>query len=141
VPLLTVVAGPNGSGKSTLTSSVCLAGVDTLINADAIARPLNPEHPARAAIAAREAILLCRAALSVKHTFVLETTVAGHGAMTVCDNARDNCPVFPSNATRIHWGFEDPAAVEGTEEVRLAAFRRIRDQIRDRVEEFFAKQD
>jgi arsenate reductase len=61
--------------------------------------------------------------------------------VTVCDNARDNCPVFPSNATRIHWSFEDPAAVEGTEEVRLAAFRRIRDQIRDRVEEFFAKQD
>ena len=60
--------------------------------------------------------------------------------VTVCDNARDNCPVFPSNATRIHWSFDDPAAVQGTEEVRLAAFRRIRDQIRDRVEEFFAKE-
>ena len=60
--------------------------------------------------------------------------------VTVCDNARDNCPVFPSNARRIHWSFEDPAAVEGTEEVRLAAFRRIRDQIRDRVGEFFAKE-
>jgi arsenate reductase len=59
--------------------------------------------------------------------------------VTVCDNARDNCPVFPSSATRIHWSFEDPAAVQGTEEVRLAAFRRIRDQIRARVEEFFAK--
>jgi arsenate reductase len=60
--------------------------------------------------------------------------------VTVCDNARDNCPVFPSNAKRIHWSFEDPAAVQGTEEVRLAAFRRIRDQIRDRAEEFFAKE-
>ena len=59
--------------------------------------------------------------------------------VTVCDNARDNCPVFPSNAKRVHWSFEDPAAVEGTEEVRLAAFRRIRDQIRKRVNEFFAE--
>ena len=60
--------------------------------------------------------------------------------VTVCDNARDNCPVFPSNAERIHWSFEDPAAVGGSEEVRLAAFRRIRDQIHDRVNEFFAQQ-
>jgi arsenate reductase (thioredoxin) len=60
--------------------------------------------------------------------------------VTVCDNARDNCPVFPSNINRIHWSFEDPAAVEGPEEVRLAAFRRIRDQIHQRVNEFFAKE-
>lgn len=60
--------------------------------------------------------------------------------VTVCDSARDNCPVFPSNAKRIHWSFADPAAVQGTEEVRLTAFRRIRDQIRDHVEQFFARQ-
>ena len=59
--------------------------------------------------------------------------------VTVCDHARDSCPVFPSNAERIHWSLEDPAAVEGTEEVRLAEFRRIRDQIRQRVQEFFAE--
>jgi hypothetical protein len=40
--------------------------------------------------------------------------------VTACDNARDNCPVLPSSAKRIHWSFEDPAAVEGTAEVRLA---------------------
>jgi arsenate reductase len=57
--------------------------------------------------------------------------------VTVCDNARDACPVFPGNAHRIHWSFEDPAAVQGDEEVRLQAFRRIRDQIRNRVEQFF----
>ena len=56
--------------------------------------------------------------------------------VTVCDNARDNCPVFPGKAERIHWSFEDPAAVEGDEEVRLAAFRRIRDQIHERVKAF-----
>jgi arsenate reductase len=56
--------------------------------------------------------------------------------VTVCDSARDNCPVFPGATERIHWSLEDPAAVEGTEEERLAAFRRIRDQLRDRVETF-----
>lgn len=57
--------------------------------------------------------------------------------VTVCNNARDNCPVFPAGTERIHWSFEDPAAVQGTEEERLAAFRRIRDQIRGRVVQFF----
>jgi arsenate reductase (thioredoxin) len=57
--------------------------------------------------------------------------------VTVCDNASDNCPVFPGGAKRIHWSLEDPAAVEGTEEERLSAFRRIRDQIHQRVKSFF----
>jgi len=58
--------------------------------------------------------------------------------VTVCDNARDNCPVFPAGVERIHWSFEDPAAVQGTEEERLSAFRRIRDQIHERVKAFSA---
>ncbi len=57
--------------------------------------------------------------------------------VTVCDNARDNCPVFPAGAERIHWSFEDPAAVQGTEPERLAAFRRVRDQIHERVRSFY----
>jgi len=56
--------------------------------------------------------------------------------ITVCDNAAETCPVFPGIAERIHWSFEDPAAVEGDEETRLAAFRRIRDQIAERVRAF-----
>lgn len=53
--------------------------------------------------------------------------------ITVCDHARDNCPVFHAATTRIHWSVEDPAAVEGLEAQRLAAFRRIRDQLRDHL--------
>lgn len=49
--------------------------------------------------------------------------------LTVCDNAKESCPVFPSTAKCIHHNFEDPAAVQGSEEDRLAAFRRVRDQI------------
>lgn len=59
--------------------------------------------------------------------------------ITVCDHAAETCPVFPGTAERIHWSFEDPAAVEGDEQTRLAAFRRIRDQIAERVRAFAAQ--
>lgn len=50
--------------------------------------------------------------------------------LTVCGSAHESCPVYPEHGTRIHHAFDDPAAVEGSEDERLAAFRRIRDQIR-----------
>ena len=53
--------------------------------------------------------------------------------ITVCDNAKETCPVFPAAVKRLHWPFEDPAAVEGSEELRKAAFRRIRDRIHGRI--------
>lgn len=58
--------------------------------------------------------------------------------ITVCDNAREACPVFPGRAERLHWSFDDPAAVAGSEEERLAAFRRVRDQIAERFSAFFS---
>lgn len=51
--------------------------------------------------------------------------------LTVCDNAKETCPIYPGHTNRLHHNFEDPAAVEGSEEERLAAFRKVRDQIRD----------
>jgi arsenate reductase len=56
--------------------------------------------------------------------------------ITVCDNARQACPVFPAQTQMLHWPFEDPAAVEGSEEERKAAFRKVRDQIRARIVDF-----
>jgi arsenate reductase len=53
--------------------------------------------------------------------------------VTVCDNAKASCPVFPGNTKRIHWSLDDPAAVEGSEEHRRAAFRRVRDELRQRL--------
>jgi arsenate reductase (thioredoxin) len=50
--------------------------------------------------------------------------------ITVCDNAKESCPVFPATTKRIHWSIEDPAAFHAPEEQRLAEFRRIRDQLR-----------
>ena len=50
--------------------------------------------------------------------------------ITVCDNAKESCPIFPATTKRIHWSLEDPADVQGPEEQRLAEFRRVRDQLR-----------
>ena len=59
--------------------------------------------------------------------------------ITVCDAAAERCPVFPSGGHRLHWSFEDPAAVTGSEEERLAAFRRIRDAIAARLRAWAAE--
>lgn len=56
--------------------------------------------------------------------------------ITVCDNAKLNCPFFPGKAERLDWSFTDPAEAQGTREEKLAEFRRVRDQIRERLHEF-----
>jgi arsenate reductase len=53
--------------------------------------------------------------------------------ITVCNSAKETCPIFPGTAKRLHWPFDDPAAVEGPDSVRLSAFRKIRDQIHGRI--------
>jgi len=53
--------------------------------------------------------------------------------ITVCNSANETCRVFPGDVKRLHWLFDDPAVVEGNENVRRTAFRRIRDQIHGRI--------
>ena len=49
--------------------------------------------------------------------------------ITVCGNADQACPIFPGQLNRHHWGFDDPAHATGTDEEKLAVFRRVRDEI------------
>jgi len=53
--------------------------------------------------------------------------------ITVCDEANEACPFFPGAAERLHWSFPDPSKAQGTEEERLEVFRRVRDDIEDRI--------
>lgn len=57
-------------------------------------------------------------------------------AITVCDHAHEACPIFPGGTRRLHWSFDDPSAASGSDEERLAVFRRVRDQIRAKIEAF-----
>ena len=56
--------------------------------------------------------------------------------ITVCDDARQECPVFPGVHESLHWGYDDPSAVEGPEEVRLAAFRHTMIAMGERIKQF-----
>lgn len=59
--------------------------------------------------------------------------------ITVCDNARESCPVFPAQTMRLHWSFDDPAVATGDEAARLTVFRRVRDEIRARLRQFIVE--
>ncbi len=64
---------------------------------------------------------------------------AGHHfdyVITVCDNAREHCPIFSGNATHIHWSIDDPAFAGKTDEERLNAFRRARDELKEKLRNF-----
>ena len=82
MPTLTLVAGPNGAGKSTISAAVA-AGV-RIVDPGAIARLIDAAQPARAAIpAARQAIALCRTLMAQRTDFIVESTLAGHGAISL----------------------------------------------------------
>lgn len=55
---------------------------------------------------------------------------------TVCDRAREQCPIFAGTGERLHWSFDDPAEAPGADDERSAVFRRVRDEIRIRIERF-----
>jgi arsenate reductase len=56
--------------------------------------------------------------------------------ITVCDNAAEECPIFPGAPQRAHWSLPDPAAVSGTREEKLGAFRKVRDELERRIRSF-----
>jgi arsenate reductase len=60
--------------------------------------------------------------------------------ITVCDSAAEECPVFPGGTKRVHWSLPDPAAAAGSFEQKLAAFRKVRDQLAQHFREFITSQ-
>lgn len=60
--------------------------------------------------------------------------------ITVCDNANQTCPTFPGKAERLHWSFDDPAEAAGSEGEQLNTFRRVRDEIHQKLTAFAARE-
>jgi arsenate reductase (thioredoxin) len=56
--------------------------------------------------------------------------------VTLCGDAADKCPITPPEVKRVHWGVDDPAQAQGTEEEKWAFFQRVRDEIGDRIKRF-----
>jgi arsenate reductase (thioredoxin) len=56
--------------------------------------------------------------------------------VTLCGDAADKCPMTPPHVKRVHWGFDDPAKAEGTEEEQWAFFQRVRDEVGERIHRF-----
>ncbi|MGH8007350.1 MAG: arsenate reductase ArsC [Candidatus Binatia bacterium] len=63
-----------------------------------------------------------------------------HYVITVCDSANEHCPIFPFPAQRLHWSFADPSQATGTEEEQLRTFRRVRDEIINRIHAWLVEQ-
>jgi arsenate reductase (thioredoxin) len=59
--------------------------------------------------------------------------------VTVCDDAKERCPIFPRTYKFLHWSFDDPAAAQGSHDEKLAVFRRVRDEIARKIDEEFVK--
>jgi len=58
--------------------------------------------------------------------------------VTVCDNARESCPVFAGAKQTLHWPFDDPADAAGTDDEKMVVFRRVRDEIRAKIREYLS---
>lgn len=56
--------------------------------------------------------------------------------VTVCDHAKEACPVFPGARQTLHWPFDDPAHAEGSDDEKMVMFRRVRDEIRDTISRY-----
>lgn len=59
-------------------------------------------------------------------------------AITVCDDAKEACPYFPGANMQLHWRFDDPSGVSGSEQDRMAVYRRVRNEISAAIDEFVA---
>ena len=101
--------------------------------ASAGARPAGYVHPL--AVTAMSEIDLDISENESKHVDQYKEAVFDL-VITVCDSARDSCPTLAGAKQTLHWPFEDPADATGSEEQKLAVFRRVRDEIRDQIEEY-----
>lgn len=133
-PLVLILCTGN-SCRSHLAEGILRAAADGVVRvASAGSKPAGYVHPL--AVAAMQEIGIDIAAHHSKHLdeFLSQDVET---VITVCGNADQVCPMFPGQVNRHHWGFDDPAHAEGSDEEKMAVFRRVRDEIR-RVFEAYA---
>lgn len=134
-PLVLILCTGN-SCRSHLAEGILRAAAGDIVEvASAGSKPAGYVHPL--AIRAMQEIGIDISAHRSKHLneFLAHPV---NTVVTVCGNADQACPMFPGQAHRYHWGFDDPAHAQGTEEEQMAVFRRARDEIRTVFEAYAA---
>jgi arsenate reductase len=135
-PLILVLCTGN-SCRSHLAEGILRAAVgDCFRVASAGSKPAGYVHPLAVAVMAEIGIDIGTHRSKHLHEFVAEEVET---VITVCGHADQACPIFPGQVSRHHWGFDDPAHATGTEEEKLAMFRRVRDEIRRVFEAYAAR--
>ena len=125
-PLVLILCTGN-SCRSQIAEAILRAAADGVIEvASAGSDPAGYVHPLALRVL-KEAGYGVEAARSKHLNEFLERPV--ETVITVCGNADQACPVFPGQVRRYHWGFDDPAKIEGDEDYVLGEFRRVRDEI------------
>jgi arsenate reductase len=133
-PLVLILCTGNSCRSHLAEGIVRAAAGDAVRVASAGSKPAGYVHPL--AIAVMQEIGIDISSHHSKHlSEFLDQSV--ETVITVCGNADQACPMFPGQVNRYHWGFDDPAHATGTDEEKLAVFRRVRDEIR-RVFEAYA---
>ncbi len=128
-PLVLILCTGNSCRSQMAEALLQRAAGDSLRVVSAGSNPSGYVHPL--AIRAMQEIGIDISAHESKHLDqFLDAGV--ETVITVCGNADQACPAFPGQLRRYHWGFDDPADAEGSEEQQLVFFRRVRDEI-DRV--------
>lgn len=125
-PLILILCTGNSCRSHMAEGLLRTAGGELLDVHSAGSNPSGYVHPL--AIKAMAEIGIDISSHTSKHmNEFLERAV--HTVITVCGNADQACPTYPGQVCRHHWGFDDPAHAEGTEEEQMAVFRRVRDEI------------
>jgi arsenate reductase len=134
-PLVLILCTGN-SCRSQLAEGVLRAAAsDTFEVASAGSKPAGYVHPLAVRVMAEIGLDLSGHRSKSMNEFLdrpVETVI------TVCGVADQACPIFPGQVNRHHWPFDDPAHAPGTDEDKLAAFRRVRDEIRRQFEAYAA---
>lgn len=114
-------------------------GPDRFTSLSAGSKPAGYVHPM--AVTAMNELQIDISDLVSKsiNEFLPPTGTAPDLIISVCSGAEKECPSFPGPVERLHWPFDDPAHAEGTDEEKMGVFRRVRDEIKTKLESHFGQ--
>jgi arsenate reductase len=134
-PLVLILCTGN-SCRSHLAEGILRASAGDLINvASAGSKPAGYVHPLAVQVMQEIGMDISQHRSKHLNDFLSQPVET---VITVCGNADQACPMFPSQMNRYHWGFDDPAHATGSDEEKLRVFRRVRDEIRAVFEAYAA---